>query len=182
MNKNERQNNFTDNRNLIAEIRQHLDNCRRVIEEYHKLHNPSDHDTSVYEEAVCSETRACFIERLYKDSFFTEEDAMKALEKERLGFKPMLENNNSNPLSAFTTEELREELKRRAAAEKAAKEERRNAESTCRNCKFLMTDDRFAIPYYKCAKRQYTIKKYNRVCNYKTSLSKTCDNFERKEN
>lgn len=84
-------------------------------------------------------------------------------------------------ISGFTTEELKEELKMREAAEKALKEEKRKTESTCRNCAFLLDKGEYT-PYYCCSKRTYTIKKYNRICNYKTSLSKTCENFERKEN
>jgi len=84
-------------------------------------------------------------------------------------------------ISDFTTEELRAELKRREAAEKAVKEEKRKTESTCRNCAFLLDKGKYT-PYYCCSKRTYTIKKYNRICNYKVALSQTCESFERKEN
>lgn len=84
-------------------------------------------------------------------------------------------------ISGFTTEELKEELKRRMEAEKTVKEENRKTESTCRNCAFLLDKGEYTT-YYCCSKRTFTIKKYNRICNYKVALRQTCESFERKEN
>lgn len=76
-------------------------------------------------------------------------------------------------LKDYTTEELRNELKRRAAV----KREEDNKKPKCRNCKHFTQ----ILPYafvYTCAVRTFMRK--GREVHYSVKPSHTCDKFEHK--
>ncbi len=80
-------------------------------------------------------------------------------------------------LKDYTTQELKEELKRRFELAKITKAEEMKNAVRCRNCKFFKprTD---VCNFYYCAVRTYG--KYDRHYSVKPH-TKGCDKFERKE-
>lgn len=80
-------------------------------------------------------------------------------------------------LKDYTTQELKDELKRRTELAKIAKAEEMKNAVRCRNCKFFMTrPDIFS--FYYCEAR--TWGKHNTHYSVKPH-TKGCDKFERKE-
>lgn len=76
-------------------------------------------------------------------------------------------------LKDYTTEELRNELKRRAAI----KREEDSEKPRCRNCKHFMQHPRFEH-FHNCAVRTF-IRKGIKI-HYSVKPSHTCDKFEHK--
>ncbi len=69
-------------------------------------------------------------------------------------------------LEAYTTEELRDELKRRAREEK----EKKASVPRCRNCKHCLERDAGFVKWYLCGARTYKLRGYDQP--YAISLSK----------
>lgn len=78
-------------------------------------------------------------------------------------------------LEDYTTEELKNELKRRAAV---ANEEKKN-ESRCRNCIHLVKDERYGDMWH-CAVRTWGRKVIRNYCI--KPCFKACDKFEKVNN
>lgn len=88
-------------------------------------------------------------------------------------------------LKDYTTEELREELKRRIAIAKEQKAREREQAERCRNCKHLIIDNRHIgggciIEQLYCGAKTYTHKGITR--NYVVNKGSMCkfNLFERK--
>ena len=89
----------------------------------------------------------------------------------------MLKLIRKRVLNAFTTKELKEELKRRAELVKAQKEEEMKTALRCRNCKHCTPHPK-GFNFYHCAVRTYGKTNYNYSVKPST---KACELFERKE-
>lgn len=76
-------------------------------------------------------------------------------------------------LKDYTTEELRNELKRRAAIRR----EEDSKKPRCRNCKHFVEDPRYKY-FNTCGIRTYTRK--GRDIHYSVKSSNNCDKFELK--
>ena len=76
-------------------------------------------------------------------------------------------------LKDYTTEELRNELKRRAAI----KREEDSKKPRCRNCKHFIQDPHFKF-FYTCDVRTFMRK--GKEIHYSVKPSHTCDKFELK--
>ena len=82
-------------------------------------------------------------------------------------------------LKDYTTEELKEELKRRNKLAKEQKEAEKASALCCRNCKHCKQNPQFK-GFYSCAIRTYG---KNKVYHYSVKpWTKACNEFERKEN
>lgn len=83
-------------------------------------------------------------------------------------------------LKDYTTEELKEELKRRTELARQQKAEEMKTALRCRNCKHCVHHPTSWMNMYLCEARTWG-KTYPR--HYCVKLSnKACDKFERKEN
>lgn len=81
-------------------------------------------------------------------------------------------------LKDYTTEQLKEELKRRVEEKRAQKAEEMKTALRCRNCKHCIPHPK-GFHFYHCAVRTWG---KNIVRNYCVKPSqKACDKFERKE-
>lgn len=83
-------------------------------------------------------------------------------------------------LKDFTTEELREELKRRIAIAKEQKAREREQKPICDNCKHCIIQKAGSVSFYYCGAKTYTRKGITR--NYVVNKGSMCrfNLFERK--
>lgn len=83
-------------------------------------------------------------------------------------------------LKDYTTEELREELKRRIVIAKEQKSKEREQKPICDNCKHCIIQKQYNYTFYYCGVKTYTQKGITR--NYTVNKGSMCrfNLFERK--
>ena len=85
--------------------------------------------------------------------------------------------NIQERLSEFSTEELKNEIKRRNQLKKAERE----FVPRCRNCEYAEVNPRLGLPFYLCSARTYKYKKLGIERNYVIKpYQKACDLYKRK--